>query len=661
MRGWLLLLLALSTLRIQADDTGALAVVRARFCDFQLARLVDGAGNPYAIQEDGDTERALRTADRTLGQQRPDGSWPDIDYTDGNRSGWPAAQHAGRLLSLAQAWRLMETGSPQRARCLAGAQRAFAYWRTNDFQCPNWWYNQIGVPRLLAPAALLLADALPDADRAYMTKVVRPRCRTAMTGQNRVWLAGNTLMIALLASDEASAAEAARAIWSELRISTDEGIQPDFSFHQHGPQLQFGNYGLAFAGDMTRWLTMLDGTPFQPDATVRHVLAGYLDEGLAWTLWRGRMDASCIGRQFGPNALASRGQNIATIRTSLRQLGSGTAQPAPFGEKIFWRSDFVVHRRPGLMATLKMCSRRTIGAELVNSENLLGHYAGDGVLLLQGAGGEYEDIFPLWNWRRLPGITAPQSDAPPSRFSNSRLPTVFTGGVTDGTNGCATLDLARDGVVAKKSWFFAGDQVFCLGAGIASTGTLPLATGVNQCWLRGAVGREDGQLVHDGFRYAPLAGTRFEMAAGAVTGSWRSIAHRHGLSAAAVTGSVFSVWIDHGVKPVGASYAYAILPTEIRSPGWQILANTTNLQAIASPRGELMAVFHAAGDLRFEHHALTVDEPCLVHVSFRDRTLVTIADPSQRLPLAGLSWDGHFARVSLPKGPEAGRSVTKAW
>ena len=43
--------------------------------------------------------------------------------------------------------------------------------------------------------------------------------------------------------------------------------------------------------------------------------------------------------------------------------------------------------------------------------------------------------------------------------------------------------------LAKKAWFFAGDQVVCLGAGIGATEkvTAPIATSVNQCRLNGAV------------------------------------------------------------------------------------------------------------------------------------------------------------------------------
>ena len=53
--------------------------------------------------------------------------------------------------------------------------------------------------------------------------------------------------LARSAEDVAAASEAMQRI---IRIRTDEGIQRDFSFHQHGPQLYNGGYGLTFMVDM---------------------------------------------------------------------------------------------------------------------------------------------------------------------------------------------------------------------------------------------------------------------------------------------------------------------------------------------------------------------------------------------------------------------------
>lgn len=72
-----------------------------------------------------------------------------------------------------------------------------------------------------------------------------------MTGQNKVWLAGNVLIRGLLLNDAELIKEARENICSEIVLGQKEGIQPDWSFHQHGPQQQFGNYGLSFLCNMS--------------------------------------------------------------------------------------------------------------------------------------------------------------------------------------------------------------------------------------------------------------------------------------------------------------------------------------------------------------------------------------------------------------------------
>src|SRR5690348_13453346 len=154
-----------------------------------------------------------------------DGSWPDIDYASDDRSSWRPFDHLTRVLSLTVYARRADTSREEESRTLEGVHRALAFWIARDFKCPNWWYNEIGVPKILADAALLLdADLKPD-EKKYITDVVLPRARVgAMTGQNRVWLAGNGLMRGVLIEDESLVATASNVIAEEIRVGTDEGI-----------------------------------------------------------------------------------------------------------------------------------------------------------------------------------------------------------------------------------------------------------------------------------------------------------------------------------------------------------------------------------------------------------------------------------------------------
>ncbi len=69
-------------------------------------------------------------------------------------------------------------------------------------------------------------------------------------------------MRGLLTDDEALVAEVRDQIAEEIVVTDGEGIQDDWSFHQHGPQIQFGNYGLAYAEAFRSGSGFSTGTPY---------------------------------------------------------------------------------------------------------------------------------------------------------------------------------------------------------------------------------------------------------------------------------------------------------------------------------------------------------------------------------------------------------------
>ena len=132
------------------------------------------------------------------------------------------------------------------------------------------------------------------------------------------------------------------------------------------------------------------------------------------------------------------------------------------------------------MATVKMSSSRVIGTELVNEDNLKGYYMGDGATFFYRRGDEYLDVFPFWDWRKVPGVTAYEDRAPMpvmrSARQNNRSGNV--GGLGDGRQGMTAMELDRDGLKGVKAWLFAEKFVVCLGAAVRSdSGCLSTAAG----------------------------------------------------------------------------------------------------------------------------------------------------------------------------------------
>lgn len=340
--GCLLALLAVCTLSAGSVSARDTSIARTQLIEWHTRRVP-----------------AAETVERYVRAQKSDGSWPDIDYADTDRGGWKTYGHLGRALQMAGAYRA--AGHPMAGdSSLRGAVvAALEHWVDKDYVNSNWWYPQIGVPDTLAPILVLMGDAVPPELRDKAVRQVLGRSKMGMTGQNKVWLAGIAFMKALLLDDSDVMAKARDQIFEELRVTTEEGIQPDYSFHQHGPQLQWGNYGAAFGADMIKWATIFRRTDYALTPEQLDLLGRYLLEGPAWILWNGRMDISGCGRQIFRDCQGGKGRaairqlemmaEIDPARASLYREAVVCNRPGEantfVGHKHFWRSDISVPQK----------------------------------------------------------------------------------------------------------------------------------------------------------------------------------------------------------------------------------------------------------------------------------------------------------------------------
>lgn len=649
----------------------------------------------------GDTLKAL------INRMNEHGAWPDIDYTSKQRGDWPTAAHLNRLQALAKAYQKTGTNFFHNPELLKKINMALNYWLDNDFQCPNWWYPEIGVPMALAPTLILLEDELSKEQMAKGIKIL-DRAKIGMTGQNKVWLSGNVLLKSLLLRDEATIRKAASSIQEELKVGLGEGIQPDGSFHQHGPQIQFGNYGLAYVGDMIKWIRMLRKTPFYFDESKMSILRDYLLNGQQWITWKNQMDISACGRQLFVDAQRGKAASLARDFRQMETLDPANAEQYKkanqyetlTGNRHFWCSDFQVQRTPDYYFSVKMCSDRVAGAESCNSENLCGYYLGDGATYLYQSGKEYDNIFPFWDWKKIPGTTAQQDskELPVLTAAGYRLPTDFVGGVSDGQTGIAAMDYRRDGVSAKKAWFIFNNQIVCLGAGITCASGVPVATSVNQSFLNGDVmiktksekilPAESSEelspkwILHDQTGYFVPDGGNLKLETKTVTGSWNLVASKY--KDDPIQAGIFKLWFDHGVNPSGKTYAYCLVPKADKTkmqqleanPSFRILKNGTDVQAVVSSDQKWGGiVFYQAGKSELMG-GIASDQPCIVMLKKENgRLSVCVSDPTHKLEQIQLTLKGNFQGnsetvktkqitdgtellVNLPKGNEAGKTVT---
>lgn len=629
-----------------------------------------------------------------------DGSWPDINYADPKRSGWAAKKHPDRILELAKLYHAEGPSCTWSPRFSTVIHQALDYWFRTKPVCKNWWYNEIGIPKTFGPAFILLRMQMTPAEQKEAVKVME-NARFGMTGQNKVWLAGNVLMKGLLLDDYELVKAARDTIISEVTTGRPEGIKSDWSFHQHGPQQQFGNYGLAYLSEMSFYSGLFAGTSLALNAEQQSILNNLLTEGYRWIIWRGYMDVNALDRQLFHNAPIHKALGIGNAANSLRK-GSTPAdaeklqaflddnfpsqQPegvAFTGQKHFWDSDQTIHRAPKWMASIKMASQRVIGTELVNEDNLKGFYMGDGATYIYRIGDEYLNVFPFWDWRKIPGITSYESDAPvPSPRSygaHTRNESVFVGGVTDGHTGMTAMILNRDGVGARKSWVITDDFMLCLGAGIQSDSTLSLTTSIDQRKKRGALSYFDDK------RWIPVNGTFtadqkalrfFHDSTGYIlmqpessvaisekrSGNWADFMGSY--TSQTVEGEVVSLYIRHQ-KEVPASYQYLILPTSsaartasFRTEDICILRNDETMQAVAT-NGRYYLTAYQEGTIRLSDDlTLEIKTPGIYLVEEKEGNVrIHATDPTHMLSSLSVKINDYELKITLPSGHTPGQSI----
>ncbi len=634
-----------------------------------------------------------------------DGAFGDIDYTDKTRGSWPVNEHLVRLNDLAILYTRPGTKYTGDRAVRDKIVLGLNYWFKNDFICPNWWYPEIGVPKVLGPTMLLMEDELTPTQIDAGIRILN-RSKIGMTGQNKVWLSGNVVYRSLLTGDTTAIQEAVKAIQEEVVVSEGEGIQQDNSFHQHGPQQQFGNYGAAYAGDILKWAGIFQNTAYQFEPDKVAIMRNYLLDGMRWVIWKNKMDISACGRQLFPNTLISKANNMKSIFARMPAIDPPYADSYKLavtdfaGDKHFWKSDMTVHRRANFYTSVKMSSNRVGGAESCNEENVLGYHLGDGATYFYQSGAEYLNIFPLWDWKMIPGTTTYHDEAPLPVLpcSGYRIASDFVGGVSDGMNGIATLAYQRDSLSAQKSWFFFNEATICLGAGIHSEENKPVFTTVNQSFLHGDVLVKQGTVaktletgehalknvpwvIHDNWGYYFPGHAAISITNREQSGSWKKVLTR--MPPTVEKGSVFTLWFDHQARPDSARYAYYVFPgatqknIETLAAGLTVVANSAKLQAVESKSLQAAGiVFVQPGQVSLKlFKKISADKPCVVMAGKKGAGMVLqVSDPTHneselvigvegKRKISGLTanYDMQtkmsYFTVHLPEGADAGKSI----
>ena len=316
------------------------------------------------------------------------------------------------------------------------------------------------------------------------------------------------------------------------------------------------------------------------------------------------------------------------------------------GNKYFYNADFMTHHGNGFYASARMYSKRIVNTDnFCNQEGLENHYIADGCNFLMVYPGEYEEIFPVWDWAKIPGTTVElpgNFDGDPRRKGE----TDFVGGVSDGKNGIAAFDFKRGKLSARKAWFFFENVYVCLGAGISTKNTKQVITTVNQCYFKGEI-KIDGKTIsnkifrfktpaeiyHNKVTYIFPATNNVTICGKEQSGSWKKI--NADCSGEKITKNVFSLWINHGTSPKNEKYSYIVCPNSSTkySNEIEIISNNSDFQAVENKKLKLieMAIYNAGKYALGKDLSVEVNIPCILIIQEIGKELkVYGSDPTQK-------------------------------
>jgi chondroitin AC lyase len=610
----------------------------------------------------------------------PDGKWSGINYIDVSRTGFQHSEHLNNLVSMCRAYR--KTGSQLKGNQVLkkAISSALGFWIENDFQCDNWWWNQIGTPEQMVRILLIMDNELsaaqikgilPIAGRANLSA---PGARPS---GDRIKIAGILAKTMLFMRNEPSFSNVMSVIAGEIKFAAGRGMQYDYSFHHREDRVTSTlSYGMGYADAFAEWAELAAGTKYKfPDSAINLLVDYYLD-GICQTMVFGKYpDPGAENRSISRKgnldpigaatperllkATAYRKDELeAIVRIRKDEIRSNLS-----GTRFYWDSEYFSHQRPSWFASVRMYSSRNHNMEEpYNSEGLKNHHYADGSNFISRTGEEYFDIYPVLDWQKIPGTTVLQKDSlPPENLIQKKGLTDFVGAATDGNSGVAAFDFKspHDPLGARKSWFFFDNEYVCLGTGIASEASLPVVTTLNQCLLKGAVTALSGNLkvalrkgdfmlrgvkwiLHDSIAYIFTDTATVNLMTDTATGSWYSINHQADSPREEVSKEVFKLWIDHGLKPINSGYQYIVVPSVsekdlLDNPGnrgIEVLANNNRVQAVRHAlQNMIQAVFYSPGLINTSDGLiLGAESPGIILISSESGKIssITVSDPSRQ-------------------------------
>lgn len=659
--------------------------------------------------------------------QQSDGSWSDINYDYHNAIGaWLPTNHWNQLLSMAVAYQKSNSTFYKNTILKEKIKKGILYWTNRSPQpySDNWFSNIIGTQWTIRQVLILMRDDFSGTDLTSAIYNVSDKylilpsdfyTSSRYDATNAVWVAGNFLNGAVIKKDSAKLKTAISIMAQTLVIENSDqvGIQADNSFQFHGPLIYNGGYGLSLMTDVSYYMYQIRGLSVAEFTTAQiNVLSNLLLNGDQWMVLGKTYDFHVAGREISRTGKTTT-RSLKVILTQMKEVNptkatdyqkiinnisdetGGTAGVT--GNRYFYRSDYMIQKKGSMLIGIRMNSNRTIPTESINGENKLANWLGLGSTCIMHTGTDYFNIYPFWDWTKIPGVTNPEVKVvwtTPQTGNRQSLPTA--GGVSDGHNGVVGMSLDRvtnnNGISvdikAKKANFLWNNEMICLGADIKSNyASASVTTAINQTYSKSfpvvngtaltsfgeSTYNNAGWIYHDSIGYVIRNGTTFKLKVDYQSGNWTDI--NVGMKNEILNQTIFKLWIDHGVQPTSASYDYAVLPNHSQqrtsnyaaNPTSETISNTGNLQAVTQKDlYQTGAVFYTPGTLIISPNLkVAVDKPSVLLIDWSTSPIkITASDLNQnqttlQVTITYSDSVNEVLTYNLPQGNLKGSSVTQ--
>ncbi|WP_407483244.1 polysaccharide lyase family 8 super-sandwich domain-containing protein [Elizabethkingia meningoseptica] len=631
--------------------------------------------------------------------------WNDVDYKDPAPNVWKAFDHLKRIHEMTVAYTAPWSSLKNDSEIFKAIENGLTYWNQAKPKNNNWWWNEIEAPRTLGIILIMLdqkdnRNRLPESLFANLVKQMEYKRYKGDTGVNMADYDTHIFYRGLINKDEKEIQSGLDNIFSINKPTVKEGIQFDGSYAQHDIMLHIFGYGTEYLKVETYIGAMVADTKFAMKGEQLKVFTGFITKTLLPQI-RGRYtNSTSFGRQISrenftdmewlvpylESLITMDKANTQVYKDAILRL-KGKRKPdyhvAEF-QKHYWNSDFSFYQDKNYQFSLRMSSKYTEQAETnLNGENKLGGYRSIGSYSILQDGTEYFNIYPVWDWKKIPGTTTLDEFPIPDTYCLTPGESGFAGGVSNEKIGASVFLQNQFGVKAQKSWFMFDGAVICLGNNISAGKEGKVFTTVEQNFFKDPVlyqssgnkkeigagqfiNNKDQQiLIHRNTAYVFPQETNLNISTQNQKGRWKDINDVGSTEEQDL--SVFKVWIDHGAKANEAAYQYFIIPGIRKMEKAKkitndfIVLNQQDVQAVYQKSSEkLMVVFFRPAETEISGIKIKADQPCAVLVEnlLSKQPEIYVADPSRKIKEVSLQIGTQQMNIQLPVTPDyAGSSI----